>query len=489
MAREGIERRLAAISSADVIGYSRVMGEDEAGTLARLNAHRTAFIDPTIAEYQGRIVNLLRRTRRRPLIERPGATARRTWAWLGAAVLATISLAAPSQAHFLMTETKRVVHVAPHPEGLQLYIRLPLALPLAGKAGGRLADGSPKPAPYTVIALEGDRLVHYVDSSQIRGDALGLGRLVADGHRLVFGNVAPGASVEAVRVYPAAEQPPFSTLAEARAALVGASYSAGAPPLFVGDATIDVQLYYAAADLGTRFELSSSLNPDLAGVATLENLIYDHRGDATQVYRATGSLASPVTISPSALSAAANFIVQGFYHIIEGIDHVLFVLCLTIGAAELVNLLWRVTGFTLGHTVTLIGGFLGYAPSAAWFIPAVETAIALSIIYAGVVAILQRPGAATFVVTTVIGLLHGLGFAFVLGKILEIDSPNLTVSLLSFNLGVEVGQITIILAVWPALFVLARRSARYATYARVAVAVPCISVASFWTLQRLAALA
>ena len=58
MAREGIERRLAAILSADVVGYSRLMGEDEAGTLARLKAHRAEFIDPTITEYRGRIDEL-----------------------------------------------------------------------------------------------------------------------------------------------------------------------------------------------------------------------------------------------------------------------------------------------------------------------------------------------------------------------------------------------------------------------------------------------
>ena len=59
MAREGVERRLAAILSADVVGYSRLMGEDEAGTLARLKAHRAEFVDPTIAEYQGRLVKLM----------------------------------------------------------------------------------------------------------------------------------------------------------------------------------------------------------------------------------------------------------------------------------------------------------------------------------------------------------------------------------------------------------------------------------------------
>jgi len=59
MARQDVERRLAAVLSADVVGYSRMMGEDEAGTLARLNACRAELIDPTIAEFKGRIVKLM----------------------------------------------------------------------------------------------------------------------------------------------------------------------------------------------------------------------------------------------------------------------------------------------------------------------------------------------------------------------------------------------------------------------------------------------
>ncbi len=59
MARERIERRLAAILSADVAGYSSLMSGDEAGTLAALKAHRAEFIDPTVDEYGGRLVKLM----------------------------------------------------------------------------------------------------------------------------------------------------------------------------------------------------------------------------------------------------------------------------------------------------------------------------------------------------------------------------------------------------------------------------------------------
>jgi class 3 adenylate cyclase len=56
MAEQPVERRLAAILAADVAGYGRLMGADEEGTLARLNAHRTEFLEPTVAEYRGRVV-------------------------------------------------------------------------------------------------------------------------------------------------------------------------------------------------------------------------------------------------------------------------------------------------------------------------------------------------------------------------------------------------------------------------------------------------
>ncbi len=59
MVRQVVERRLTAILNSDVVGYSRLMAEDEAGTLARLKGHRTEFVDPTISEYQGRIVKLM----------------------------------------------------------------------------------------------------------------------------------------------------------------------------------------------------------------------------------------------------------------------------------------------------------------------------------------------------------------------------------------------------------------------------------------------
>ena len=91
-------------------------------------------------------------------------------------------------------------------------------------------------------------------------------------------------------------------------------------------------------------------------------------------------------------------------------------------------------------------------------------------------------------VTSLMGLLHGFGFSFVLAEVLGLSSSNLAVSLLSYNVGVEVGQLAIILLVWPALRLLDAWSPRTSGYARAGVACASIAVAAVWVVTRSAAL-
>ena len=212
-----------------------------------------------------------------------------------------------------------------------------------------------------------------------------------------------------------------------------------------------------------------------------------------QVFRERGLLQEPVVITRSVYDAVITFTKEGVKHILEGLDHVLFVICLVLGAMHLRPLLWHVTGFTIGHSVTLSLGFFGFVPSAAWFVPAVETGIALSIIYVAVVAILPdiKPGFQqeknewTVVgVTGLIGLLHGLGFSFVLQNILQVTSPNIWQSLLAFNLGVEIGQLLIVLAASLVFYVISLLGARAAKINRYFVAGVCVAISLFWVIER-----
>ena len=90
----------------------------------------------------------------------------------------------------------------------------------------------------------------------------------------------------------------------------------------------------------------------------------------------------------------------------------------------------------------------------------------------------------TTVVTALLGLLHGLGFSFVLSEILDLESPNLWQSLLAFNVGIEVGQLVIVLALWPLLVLISKRFPMRIAAVRWAVALPCIFVATIWTGER-----
>ena len=131
-------------------------------------------------------------------------------------------------------------------------------------------------------------------------------------------------------------------------------------PIYVGDAVVDIILRYDAGAPIYEYAVSSTLDPGLPGQENTANLVLDYGPGGTKVFRARGLLTEPVAISRSALSAVITFIKEGVRHILEGIDHVLFVLCLVLGAIRLKSLVWRVTGFTIGHSVTLSAGFFIY---------------------------------------------------------------------------------------------------------------------------------
>ncbi len=401
-----------------------------------------------------------------------------------------LGVATTAHAHFLLNLNVRILHVEHLEDGLRVYLRTPMPYLVADRVGPVGGNGLPEPAPYTTNRIEDEKLVHYLDPDQLRRDPEGLGSFAGEGFRFVADGKPLEATVEQVHVYRVDTQPDFATLDEARAAFaVGPAIPVETDPLYVGDVVVDIVLRYGAGVPVRGYSVSSTLDPGLPGQENTANLILDYGPEGTKVFRARGLLAEPVIISRSALSAVFTFIKEGVRHILEGLDHVLFVLCLVLGAVQLKSLAWRVTGFTIGHSITLTAGFFGFVPSGAWFVPSVETGIALSIIYAAVIAIMPARGFAgsernIFIVTCTIGLLHGLGFSFVLHKILQISSPDIWQSLLAFNVGVEIGQLTIILATWPVFRLIQRSSDNAWRLGRIGLATACMAVAAVWTWQR-----
>lgn len=408
-----------------------------------------------------------------------------------AGVLALSPLSA--SAHFLLNLNVRILHMEHSADGANLYMRLPLPYLLADKVGEATEPGMlPSPAPFTHNAFEDGQLVHYVDFQQVLAAPLGLGEIAAQATHIGSLESELRGEVSAVRLYPVGQEPDFATLEEAQQAFSSTAETRDFPQnlLYVGDTVIDVLIHYPLSDPLERYRISSSLNPGLPNQDDTANLVLDYAAGKTQVFHANGLLNEPIEISHSTVNAMTTFIKEGVVHILAGLDHVLFVLCLTLGASTLSALLWRATGFTIGHSITLSAGFFGLVPSGAWFVPMVETGIALSIIYVGWIAIRQShqnnhpTGLTVFVGTCLLGLLHGLGFSFVLHEILRVDSPNIWQSLLAFNIGVELGQALIILAVWPILLVIRQWRTPLEYPVRVAVAASCSAIALFWSFDR-----
>jgi HupE / UreJ protein len=174
-----------------------------------------------------------------------------------------------------------------------------------------------------------------------------------------------------------------------------------------------------------------------------------------------------VRLDPRWHQAAWQFVKLGFFHILDGTDHLLFLLCLVIPFRRLRPLILVVTAFTVAHSITLIASALDLAPNALWFPPLIETLIALSIVYMALENILlaarPSPGGADvlhiqrrWMIAFAFGLVHGFGFSFVLRETLQFGGSHLLASLLSFNLGVELGQVVVLLVLVPLLQLLFR---------------------------------
>jgi hypothetical protein len=163
-----------------------------------------------------------------------------------------------------------------------------------------------------------------------------------------------------------------------------------------------------------------------------------------------------VHLDPRWHQAFFLFARDGFFHILDGTDHLLFLLCLVIPFRQLRPLVVVITSFTVAHSVTLIASAFGMAPDSLWFPPLIETLIAISIVYMAFENIVGARLQRRWIVTFAFGLIHGFGFSFLLRERLQFAGDHLVASLLAFNVGVEIGQLVVLLVAIPALVLIFR---------------------------------
>jgi len=217
---------------------------------------------------------------------------------------------------------------------------------------------------------------------------------------------------------------------------------------------LDAHLTYPVASPGSRFTIQTTVAPELKDYLKLTiRYLPLHEAERTMIIT---SRSGEVSLNPAWYRAGAGFVLLGFAHILGGIDHLLFLLCLVIPVLRLRQVVAIVTAFTVAHSFTLLGSAYGLAPRGAWFPPFVETAIAASIVYMALENIVGADLGRRWLITGLFGLVHGFGFSYGLRENLQFAGTHLLVALFSFNVGIEIGQIAVLAAVLP-LLGLARR--------------------------------
>ena len=216
---------------------------------------------------------------------------------------------------------------------------------------------------------------------------------------------------------------------------------------------LDVLLDYAIRSDRARF----SIVPDFSrlGLRVVTVLRFIPPGGAIRAFEYEGN-PGLVHLDPRWVQAAARFVRLGFRHILDGTDHLLFLFCLVIPFRRFRRLIPIVTAFTVAHSVTLIASAYDMAPGALWFPPLIETLIATSIVYMSLENIVSVGLGRRWMITFGFGLVHGFGFSFALRQTLQFAGAHLLTSLLSFNIGVELGQIFVLALMVPLLELLFR---------------------------------
>lgn len=219
-------------------------------------------------------------------------------------------------------------------------------------------------------------------------------------------------------------------------------------------ALLDLELEAAIESETSMFSLRPNL--ERLGVRVVTAVQFYAASGVERVYHIEGD-AGVVPLDPRWHQPLLRFLGQGFRHILDGPDHLLFLLCLVLPFyRELRTLVVIVTAFTIGHSVTLIAAGLGLAPSSLWFPPLVEMLIAGSILYMACENIIAPNRRARWAVAAGFGLVHGFGFSFALQNTLQFAGAHIVTSLLAFNIGIELGQLLVLLVLVPVLVLLFR---------------------------------
>jgi hydrogenase/urease accessory protein HupE len=239
---------------------------------------------------------------------------------------------------------------------------------------------------------------------------------------------------------------------------------------------VDFACARRVGSLAIRDDLFDVLGPDHHTLARIEGA-----GVTAEFAFATEAREARIPLDPSASTPGrGGFFALGVHHILTGYDHLLFLVALLLRGGSPLALVKIVTAFTVAHSITLALAALGVVSPPDRL---VEAVIAGSIMWVAVENIVAtRPASRRWLVGFAFGLVHGFGFSSALGS-LALAPGRRAWALLTFNLGVEVGQLAVIAVVLPAIAWLGRRSWRPRAVQVASVAVAAAGLV--WFIERI----
>jgi hypothetical protein len=245
-------------------------------------------------------------------------------------------------------------------------------------------------------------------------------------------------------------------------------------------AMVDATFEYAIQSDRSRF----SINPHyrLLGLRTLTVLTFvgQDRAERTFQFHDDPGL---VHLDPRWHQAAQMFIAEGFWHVLNGPDHLLFLFCLVVPLRRVRSLFWVATSFIVSHTITLVAASYDMVPAAGWFSPLVQLLIALTILYLALENIVAPSTGRRWMLAFGFGLVHGLELAIAFRETLQLAGSHVLFSLAVFNVGAEIAQLLALAVMAPMIALLFRFGApeRAST---VVVSAVIAHTAWHWTMAR-----
>jgi hypothetical protein len=345
-----------------------------------------------------------------------------------------LALASAAHAHDVPADVRVVAFVKPEPGRLVLLMRVPLAamrevdVPMRGPGYLDLARAEPVLRQAAQLWLT-DNLEVFENGTRLAHPVIAEARVSLASDKSFGDFDAAAAHLRAPRIPEATQLYWSQQLLDARI-----EYPIGSP-------ASEFALRPRFERLGLRVSTTVHFLP-APGV----DRVFELHGDP-----------GVVALDPTWHQAALRFVREGFLHILDGIDHLLFIACLVIPFRKLKPLVIIATAFTVAHSITLACAATGFAPEGLWFPPLVETLIAVSVFYLAIENLFGSSAQRRWIVAFAFGLVHGFGFAFALRESLQFAGAHLATALVAFNVGVELGQVAVLLVMVPALDGLLRR--------------------------------